>query len=606
MRALAATAMEGKLAEECEAVLISRTSNPKEHEVARWAALGAALQIALVHPSLRFGLMALLVRVKVAGNQPEFLRRVANVAGMAHSHWPDPSLKEVLERLAEEPTARDEALFELGMSALREGLDANSPSAVDVRFEEARRLFDTCLVAREHRPDARSYSGALSLLSALRRGESAHELRRRAKDVSFEVTVAAAWSRSADEGWKWMGARWSELQRWNDLAGQVAELGENVESAFDTKAELVIRQRLLGIYVANRAVLGRGAGGVETFIRPRLAAGLLRRESTLDAMLAWLEAERASPTSEWREAATELLEELHEGKRRGGGASALIAAPLPALQGPDAECRRVAEEVAESAFAAMAASLSPELERIFGKIVPALKDCADYAKAEARKAVDAVLWNLLLFLADRMDSTRGNDWSCHYLFADTERGHASPSPAPAPLSNTGLAKVVGKGKTGAKAGAGAGGKAKAKAKAKAKQDKRDYFEKALQLDCQRFLRAPLGRCARLEVSDVAGGRADILVELFRTRLVIEVKREDLDASHDTLVRKYGGQATEYSNTSARIGFLLVLDRSRPDGSAGHIEDKVSFRMVPKSGDSSSRALVIVVMPGRRRRPSAIA
>jgi len=85
----------------------------------------------------------------------------------------------------------------------------------------------------------------------------------------------------------------------------------------------------------------------------------------------------------------------------------------------------------------------------------------------------------------------------------------------------------------------------------------------------------------------------------------EVKREDADASHDALLRRYGAQATEYSNTSARIGFLLVLDRSRADGSAGHIEEKVAVRTVRKSGDREDRMLIIIVMPGRRKRPSSM-
>jgi hypothetical protein len=121
-----------------------------------------------------------------------------------------------------------------------------------------------------------------------------------------------------------------------------------------------------------------------------------------------------------------------------------------------------------------------------------------------------------------------------------------------------------------------------------------------------MIQPALGRTARLEVSDIAAGRADILVELNRTRLVIEVKREDADASYDALLRRYGSQAAEYSNTSARLGFLLVLDRSRADGSAGHIEEKVAVRTVRKTGDTEDRMLVIVVMPGRRKRPSSMA
>lgn len=220
--------------------------------------------------------------------------------------------------------------------------------------------------------------------------------------------------------------------------------------------------------------------------------------------------------------------------------------------------------------------------------MPLLMACPDYANTEARAAVDPVLWNLLHFLDYRMDTTRGSDASGAYLFNETERGGTPPVTALEPNAQLGSTTT----------GAAAGKKKKA-------VDNRDHFEKALQLDCMHFLRPSLGRAAHLEASDVAAGRADILVELHRTRLVIEVKREDSDASHDALCKRYGAQATEYSNTSARVGFLLVLDRSRTDGSAGHIEEKVSVQTVYKLGDVNARMLVIVVMPGKRKRPSAL-
>lgn len=227
------------------------------------------------------------------------------------------------------------------------------------------------------------------------------------------------------------------------------------------------------------------------------------------------------------------------------------------------------------ARSAMVEGLSPQIQQILQGAIPALEGCGDYRDPEARAAVDAVLWNLLQFLEFRMETTRGNDYAAAYLFADTERVGSEPK------ADGHLVKP-GKATSG---------------------DRRDHFEKELQLDCMRFLRPFLGRNARLEQSDVAGGRADIYIELHRTRLVIEVKREDDDASHTALRAKYGAQATEYSSTSARVSFLLVLDRSGKDGSSGHITSKVSVQTVPKRGDAEPRTLVIVVMPGRRKRPS---
>ncbi|MCA4914529.1 MAG: hypothetical protein ING95_15995 [Roseomonas sp.] len=327
MLALASAALSEELAERCQVVLVGRIPNRRENEVARWAALGAALQIALVYPDLRHSLIGVLVRLKRDGNPPEFLRRAAKVVGIAHSHWQDASLAAVLVHLADEPIARDEALFELGMSALRDGLDADVAGAVDKCFDEARRYFDASLLAREHRPDALVYSRTLSMLTALRRGDAADGLRRQAEGVRREVTLARAWSGSTNSAWGWMGARWSELIRWQDLAGHLGDIEAATEAAVKAGAELAIRERLLGAYVANRAVLGRRAGGVETFITPHIAGGLLRQETGREITMAWLAQEQALPSSPWKEAAAELLEDMRargspEGKRMGAAHTA--------------------------------------------------------------------------------------------------------------------------------------------------------------------------------------------------------------------------------------------------------------------------------------------
>lgn len=247
----------------------------------------------------------------------------------------------------------------------------------------------------------------------------------------------------------------------------------------------------------------------------------------------------------------------------------------------EAAVARVREDAAE----AVAGSVSPQVNRILERLVPRLLENPDYAETEARGPINAVLFHLLRFLEYRLDTTRGHDPAAAYLFADTERAAVQHVPKAAP---------PGPGRNGSD---GKGGTPKA--------DRRDEFERALQLDCMHVMRAGFGGGVRLEMSDVAGGRADIFVAHGCTNLVVEVKREDDDASGEALLAKYGNQAAEYSNTSARVGFLLVLDRSRPDGSAGHIEDKISLHRVTKPGDKVARTLVVVVMPGRRRRPSAL-
>ncbi len=214
---------------------------------------------------------------------------------------------------------------------------------------------------------------------------------------------------------------------------------------------------------------------------------------------------------------------------------------------------------------------------------------------------------LLRFFVNRLDSTRANDPGAFYLFASTERLNplappaSSPAPGPVPEPAAPAPPAIGATKAIKPTRTT---KPKAEKHAKATPE-RDQFERNLQLDFANFLRVPLGGAVHLERSDVAGGRADIVVDHLGVRLVIEVKREDDDASHEGLRTRYGAQASEYSNTNARIGFLLVLDRSRKDGTSGDIEEKLSVQTITKAADKEPRMLVLAVMPGRRKRPSEL-
>jgi hypothetical protein len=323
MAALAAAELGDDLAERCQDVLTRRASNARENEVVRWATLGAALQLALVRPDLRHDLLRVLVRLRPDDPHSEFLRRAAKVAGVANAHWPDPSLEKLLDRLSTVELARDEALFELGLARLRDGLDADSPGRVDQAFGEARGHFESCLHWREYRPDALSYARALAMLAALRRADEPASLAALAAEINQELTMASAWSTPGIPVWPWLGARWTELMNWRELVGQVAQIAAGPPTA--PQADLAIRRLLLKTYVANRAVLGRDRGGVEVFIKPAIEARLLREESAEAAGLAWLEAEAEDPASGWREAAAELIEAIRSGgappgKRAGAAA----------------------------------------------------------------------------------------------------------------------------------------------------------------------------------------------------------------------------------------------------------------------------------------------
>jgi hypothetical protein len=62
---------------------------------------------------------------------------------------------------------------------------------------------------------------------------------------------------------------------------------------------------------------------------------------------------------------------------------------------------------------------------------------------------------------------------------------------------------------------------------------------------------------------------------------------------------------EYGTANARIGFLLVLDRSQPEGRPTSIDRNVSVQTLTKPNEVEPRTFVIVVMPGKRKVPSGM-
>lgn len=73
-----------------------------------------------------------------------------------------------------------------------------------------------------------------------------------------------------------------------------------------------------------------------------------------------------------------------------------------------------------------------------------------------------------------------------------------------------------------------------------------------------------GLTAYVEIPNVGGGRADVLVQLGKERLVIEVKRITSKRTDSELTAEFGPQASQYTITGAPFAFLAVLDTTRHD------------------------------------------
>ncbi|MDX2387998.1 hypothetical protein GOD60_29150 [Sinorhizobium medicae] len=84
-------------------------------------------------------------------------------------------------------------------------------------------------------------------------------------------------------------------------------------------------------------------------------------------------------------------------------------------------------------------------------------------------------------------------------------------------------------------------------------------------------------------------------------IVIEVKQETDDASFEALLGGYGSQASQYQVTNARLGMLLVLDKTRPADEPEHLE--FIYRPMILTRGSVEYGILVVKIAALRPRPS---
>src|SRR5690606_15022864 len=98
---------------------------------------------------------------------------------------------------------------------------------------------------------------------------------------------------------------------------------------------------------------------------------------------------------------------------------------------------------------------------------------------------------------------------------------------------------------------------------------------------------------------------DVHFSFSKFNISAEIKRDWDDCSFNALKTKYLGQASEYSNTGAKLGFLLVLDLTPKPHGVKSIESSVKVEIVEKEDDPIKRAIVVIIVPGMRKTPSKI-
>ncbi|WP_201057264.1 hypothetical protein [Marichromatium gracile] len=525
--------------------------------LARGAALDGAFRWASDNRRWQLRLLDFFLGLSPS-DDTEFLRRAAKIVGVAYSHWRDKELVEVLHKLSQLEAVRSEATFELGMAALSEAMDRADSNAAATAFREARDWFGESDEASERRPETSLYIDGLDLLLSFHTGVASTSLGTVSSCVQQHAFELHAWS--GGSGPPWLGARQTEAACWSALASAIAGLADSLDEPSWWEPATVIEEGLFSVYSASRSILRRDQhGGVESMVRPRIRASVATQAGQAHQVRIWLQ---QNTTHEWAKEAQNLIAQVDTFVEQSGSPKnppeaaserTSLAAIIAKSNIPE-EKKNILFGVVENAVSSLFSNLTGSEVDVIERCCQEAQGHTDYsANTNGARLFDTVLLGMVRFIFNRLELTKGDDPTGAYLF---ERDNGSLP-----------------------------------------------HEDELQQDFFRWV-ATYTAGSDLEPTNIASGRADIRLKSGPERLVVEVKREEKDCSFDALFKSYAAQTTDYQNVSIRLGVLLVLDLATPNREGTpHLTSLFEMRHVRRCDESQSRLILIVKVPGRRKRPS---
>lgn len=518
-------------------------------------ALEGLFRLALSDLTPRHRLLALLTEVE-RDEVGLFVAHAAKLAGAAFHVWRENDLLPVLERMLDNGEAETEAAMELGLATLSQALAGDTLPDITAELRTARAYFDRAYRSGEQRLDALAYRATIDVLEGFASGRRTEELSSAAEELEAAVRQRDFWRLGLEDLPDWMRPRLDREIQWVRLSRWVRTTAGPLGRPSWLKPAIIMDQ-VLNVYDAERTI---GAGrGLSRLLRPPIEAAFVRERGLRAHLDDLLSSEDWVSQREVAEALRMRLVELEGNQSPPGEVDG--GARFPLLQGAlnsEQAVRQLAPETAERLERALAdragaAHLiaNPAIQRLVGEIAGALARNEDYV-GEIRANFDELTFQILCFCRSRLDDNWGTL---------KERGTYRFNP--------------------------------------------EASEWDLQNDLYTFLLGNFTRGdVRTEVSDVATGRADILVTFGGAQFVIELKKETRDASREGL-RKYLGQAASYHATNIRLGFLGVLDLSRREGEVTpHLGDSVWVDQYFMQESIRTRDIVVFRVAGNLPRPSS--
>jgi hypothetical protein len=399
----------------------------------------------------------------------------------------------------------------------------------------------------------------LELLTDYHSGFDAGCLTEKRDRISLNAFELIAWY-GVEGTPAWLGSRRYEAVCWSSLANVLTDLVQHLAAASWWEPAVVIERYVLAAYTAGRSILRRrGNGTIEFLLRPRIRQTLAAQEGQAYQLKTWL---RRNENHEWVAEARNLIGEIDQlveyGRRsetpsEAAKAGQAFAALIDKAHLPQ-ETKKQMLHVIANAMALQLTNLTSAEVDIIELCCASVEKHPDYElNTHGHRLFDTVLLWTVRFLFNRLEVGQQDDPTVAYLFE--------------------------------------------------RPDGRLPHEDELKDDFFRWI-STLAPGSDLEATNVGGGRADIRLKSSGERLVIEVKRDANDCSFDSIAASYAAQTTDYQNVSIRIGVLLVLDLTTANREGTpHISSLVQSRIIRRPGEEIPRLIIIVKVPGRRKRPS---
>jgi hypothetical protein len=463
--------------------------------------------------------------------------------GAALERWGDQELLTALTRLASHDDSDDDVAYEIGMHHLNVALSSTDRAAALEGLHEAL-VWLRQAAATDGRLDALTFSIAVEQVVRFVAGEKVT-----AQAVDTVRDAVLSYLRGyRNEARHWRQPRADTAACWADLTEALYEVADLQSPAWWEPGKLLTAAaRVLDghrslVLLADPDIAGQAdssaetnagdstaptaAGatrqaGLELLLRPPVQAALGSREENLALIDRWLEQveEDSSDNS-----AVTSVREVRETLRRGAGDDP------KALQSTAPALRRLLKLGTDDDLNELNALADhPEiLEQLEARAVLAAE------QPSPTVAENVALGELLLVLREvsgYSDVSPWIDWMVQQLlrfvmrYIDKQGGGKRAEPWQRPFTRRRAAPT----------------------------------EDTLADSFARWLMATAGVRALVEVSDIGGGRVDVIVFLEQLRLVVEIKREFENRSQDELVDAYGMQAVQYASADIPFAFLAVLD-----------------------------------------------